>query len=152
MGTDIDQTRAKSREDITTDDLPPITSPTRCAYCCEDFPSRSALFRHLRLEDDKCPAPRDDTGEKIMIVFGYRSSLLAPADEEIDLTANSAPVLGGDGAGDMILRAMKIIGEDGTVGGTKLGDGAKPAGYSQASAISSRRCPCLAQEPGVSAT
>lgn len=101
-------------------------SPTVCAYCENDFMTRSSLHRHLRQPVTTCPAPRDDPGEKIMLLFGYNC-------------LKEGSVAGGDRAGELIRKA---------IGGTHL----KSVGFSQASSITARRCPILAQEQGISAT
>lgn len=146
---------------------------TCCAFCGENFVSRSALFRHLQRQADGCPAPRLDPGEKVMLLFGYdccstaavRGKVAAVAEGEEEgakntavarstisgPSASAAIVTGGDSAGQRILEAMGINGFEERTTGVN-GEGAKPVGFSQASSVGARRCPLLAQEPGVSAT
>lgn len=133
------------------------TKITCCAFCGEEFASRSALFRHLQRQVEGCTAPRLDPGEKVMLLFGYDCCLSRTKEVKHAAAAagsgssSSAIVTGGDSAGERILEAMGISGfEERTVGVN--GEGAKPVGFSQASSVGSRRCPLLAQEPGVSAT
>lgn len=153
VDTGRDQSMVKQSESL--DSLPPIVVPTRCAFCEEDFPSRSALFRHLRRQADGCSAPREDSGEKVMIIFGY---ICWPQlsgekrDEEPPSVQGANVATGGDTAGNLILEAMAITGFNGQPAHSLTGSSAKPVGYSQASAIGARQCRLLAQEQGVSAT
>ena len=104
-----------------------------CTFCGEQFPSRSALFRHLRRPSDNCPAPREDCGEKVMLVIGYDCN---PSGVETGVS-------GGDTAASCVMQAMGISAEEAS---------RPPAGFSQASSVGSRRSPLLAQESGVSAS
>lgn len=133
---------------------PPATSNKTCTFCGDEFPTRSALFRHLRKPAEHCPAPREDEGEKVMILLGYdclaqretgggevssspTENVETEGAREDEIVAGTA---GGDSAMEAVLQA---------IGWTS---GKKRAGLSQASSIGSRSCPLLAQEPGVSAT
>lgn len=134
-----------------------ISKPsTTCTFCGDEFPTRSALFRHLRKPADNCSAPRKDAGEKVMVLLGYDclgreaggGAREAGAEAAVTVTAGDPPraVTGGDMAALLLLQAMGLLeaGEDSSR--------VLPAGFSQASSIGSRTCSLLAQEAGVSAT
>lgn len=133
------------------EDAPPKS--TACKFCGEEFLTRSALFRHLRKPAEHCPAPREDAGEKVMLLFGYdctagETETTAGDEEETEGAAAAAParaeLKGGERAASLLLLAIGIEGEEVSW--------RRPAGFSQASCVGSRRCPLLAQEYGVSAT
>lgn len=111
-------------------EAPPAKPTTTCTFCGLEFPTRSALFRHLRLPAENCPAPRQDLGEKIVLIIGYDC-------------CGAGGVSGGDSASQVVLGVMGAGTED---------THRRRTGFSQASFIGSRRCPLLAQEAGVSAT
>lgn len=88
-----------------------------------------------------------------MILFGYTCFAMRVGNKDGEqLGIEELGPERGDNAGDLILHAMGITGFGGRVADVAPGTSAKPGGYSQASAIGSRRCPLLVQEIGVSAT
>lgn len=137
--------------------------PTTCVFCGKHFPTRSSMFRHLERPSETCKAPREDRGEKVLLIVGYDSCLMrggeageSEATQPMSLTTFSRPV-GGEGAATFVLKAMRI--EVGKGAGGDDGDEdsshgccARPGGFSQASSVGSRTCPLLAQEAEVSAT
>lgn len=159
MGANGPEQAEQKVDVVLTSQPPPPPAPTTnktCTFCGDEFPTRSALFRHLRKPAEHCPAPREDEGEKVMVLFGY-DCLAGGAErgggEEVSSSADNAAetegareedilgvVEGGDGAMEAVLQA---------IGWTS---GKKRVGLSQASSIGSRSCPLLVQEPGVSAT
>lgn len=142
---------------------------TTCTFCGEEFPTRSSMFRHLERPSETCPAPREDSGQKVLLLVGYDSCAMI----EAGLGRATGPptqlmrggVVGGEGAAAFVLKAMGIgvkRGAEGTaVSGVGGGDNSSArqycfsrpkGGFSQASSVASRTCPLLAQEPEVSAT
>ncbi|CAM9742572.1 unnamed protein product [Ectocarpus fasciculatus] len=152
---------------------PPVTT---CSFCSERFPTRSAMFRHLERPCATCPAPRQDYGEKVLLVVGYDSRLMAgKGDEGAVVTppttsamptppplgmSGTAAAVGGASAANFVLKAMGIEVEKRRDGSGEAGSGSpqqqaycsRPGGFSQASSVGSRTCPLLAQEQEVSAT
>ncbi|CAM9550613.1 unnamed protein product, partial [Hapterophycus canaliculatus] len=137
---------------------------TTCTFCGEEFPTRSSMFRHLERASDTCPAPRQDSGQKVLLLVGYDSCSMI----EAGLGRATAPptqllrggVIGGEGAAAFVLKAMGVGVERGTEGTAVSGGDnssrycfSRPkGGFSQASSVASRTCPLLAQEAEVSAT
>lgn len=134
---------------------PPVTTtackPTACTCCGDDFPTRSALFRHLQNPPEHCSAPRQDTGEKVLLLIGYDCSARDASEAATARTlqgpsaATRTVVAGGDSAAGLVLQALGV-------GGAQEDPLTRPAGFSQGSSVGSRSCPLLVQEPGVSAT
>lgn len=123
------------------------------------------MFRHLERTSQTCPAPRQDSGQKVLLLVGYDSCSMM----EAGLGPATAPptqllrggVVGGEGAAAFVLKAMGIGVERGAEGTTVSEGGdnsfrycfSRPkGGFSQASSVASRTCPLLAQEAEVSAT
>lgn len=135
-------------------DVPPSRStpackPTACTCCGDGFPTRSALFRHLRNPPEHCSATRQDTGEKVLLLFGYDCSPRGKSDTASagilqGPLAAARVVAGGDSAAGLVLEALGVGGAEDPL--------ARPAGFSQGSSVGSRSCPLLVQEAGVSAT
>lgn len=123
------------------------------------------MFRHLERPSESCPAPREDNGEKILLVVGYDCCLMkaaATATHRVGeaatptpplaaplLTTSDGEAVGGQIAATFVVKAMGIKVE--RSGGVD-GDNSRPGGFSQASSVGSRTCPLLAQEAEVSAT
>lgn len=159
-------------EPITTSNLSASTA-SACTFCGDEFPSRSALFRHLRRPSEHCSAPRDDEGEKVLLLVGYdtiamenggtspssgtpqitQSKPLSPDDgEEHAATVLEEGGSGGDAAVGLIVQAMGIVAAKHREGLDSFSSCSRRAfGYSQASGTGSRRCPLLEQEVEVSA-
>lgn len=132
------------------------------------------MFRHLERPCATCPAPREDYGEKVLLVVGYDSRLMAGKGDEGAVTPTTSdmwmptpPVgtssgtaaVGGASAANFVLKAMGIEVEkrrdaNGEGGGSSQQQSycSRPGGFSQASSVGSRTCPLLAQEEEVSAT
>jgi len=59
--------------------LKPISKAQKCEKCLKEFPSKNALFRHLRLNADKCLGEEEHEDylastlkyEKIVLLYGY---------------------------------------------------------------------------------
>ncbi|CAB1104590.1 unnamed protein product [Ectocarpus sp. CCAP 1310/34] len=148
---------------------PPVTT---CSFCSEQFPTRSAMFRHLERPCATCPAPREDYGEKVLLVVGYDSRLMAGKGDEGAVTpttsdmparpvgtSSGTAVVGGASAANFVLKAMGIEVEkrrdasgEGGSSSQQQSYCSRPGGFSQASSVGSRTCPLLAQEEEVSAT
>ncbi|CAM9377152.1 unnamed protein product [Scytosiphon promiscuus] len=122
------------------------------------------MFRHLERASETCPAPRQDSGQKVLLLVGYDSCSMMKAG----LGRATAPptqllrggVVGGEGAAAYVLKAMGVGVERGAEGTAVSGGDdssrycfSRPkGGFSQASSVASRTCPLLAQEAEVSAT
>ncbi|CAM9753336.1 unnamed protein product, partial [Ectocarpus sp. 4 AP-2014] len=150
---------------------PPVTT---CSFCSERFPTRSAMFRHLERPCATCPAPREDYGEKVLLVVGYDSRLMASKGDEGAVTpttsgmcmptpplgtSSGTAAVGGASAANFVLKAMGIEVEKRRNASAEGGGNSqqqsycsRPGGFSQASSVGSRTCPLLAQEEEVSAT
>lgn len=123
------------------------------------------MFRHLERPSESCPAPRDDNGEKIILIVGYDCCLmragaaatqLQPGQQQAatptpapPMTTSGGGAIGGETAATFVVKAMGIEVEK---AGGGDGDNSRPGGFSQASSVGSRTCPLLAQEAEVSAT
>lgn len=135
-------------------EVPPSTStpackPTACTSCGDEFPTRSALFRHLQNPPEHCSATRQDAGEKVLLLLGYDCTPRDKSETASAGTLQGPPaatraVAGGDSAAGLVLKALGVGGAEDPL--------ARPAGFSQASSVGSRSCPLLVQEAGVSAT
>lgn len=129
------------------------------------------MFRHLERPCATCPAPREDYGEKVLLIVGYDSRLMAGNGDEGAvmpptshmptplLGRSGTAAVGGASAANFVLKAMGIEVEkrrdgSGEGGGSSQQQSycSRPGGFSQASSVGSRTCPLLAQEEEVSAT
>ncbi|CAM9338671.1 unnamed protein product [Choristocarpus tenellus] len=114
-----------------------VTVPSSCTVCLEEFPSRGALFRHLRDTTKTCSAfaaENDNEGEKCLISFGYK------CNTELGVSS-------GNDAGSLLFKAVTRVSTQDT---PWTGNHTR-VGFSQASSNHARRCPWLNQEAGVHA-